>query len=496
MNRKLMIACTLLIASGSMTWAQIVLTPLERSEFKTATSHEQMVQYLRELTSVTSRITVSDIGKSVQGKSIPMIHVAPISSQGRTRVLLFCQQHGNEPSGKEAALMLLKKIVLGEEDSILSHLDLTIIPCVNPDGNEAGKRANSNGEDLNRNHLLLTQPEVVAVHAAFNRLRPEVTLDVHEYSAYRKEFTNAGYVRAVDEQFGAPTNLNSSPAIRKYALDVLFPFLDAELRKRGVTFSNYLKMNAPSDTVRPSTTSIDDGRQSFAIRNRFSFILEGKAGRAMNDELQRRTAAQLAAIESFLRFVNLHSRDIKMMVEAETKKLVRLEEPVIVNMDYLFNGEKTSLPVVNLKSGRDSSSSVLIAPTVTPLGSVERPQAYVIPKEQTGLIAFLQRHEVKYEIVAKPKLLAVEKYRVADVQQVWMENKPTWSVSSKVHRANVTVNKGDVIVPMDQELGTMLVIALEPSSMWSLAQEDEFSALRTKGSDYPIYRIPTRTGKK
>jgi hypothetical protein len=494
MYSRLIIAIGCAITVCSIGQAQFASTPLERAEFKKTTSHEQMVQYLQELKSASSRFALEDIGKTVQGRSIPMIHVLPTGSEGRTKVLLFCQQHGNEPSGKEAALLLLNEIARGEVEAILSHLDLTIIPCVNPDGNEAGKRANASGEDLNRNHLLLTQPEVVAVHTAFNRLQPEVTLDVHEYSAYRKEFTSAGYVRSVDEQFGAPTNLNVSPTIRKYAMDVLFPFLDTRLKKRGVTFSNYLKMNAPSDTVRPSTTSIDDGRQSFAIRNRFSFIVEGKGGRGMNDELQRRSAGQLAAIESFLEFVNLHSREIKTMVGAETKKIARSKEPVVVKMDYLYKQEKTNLPVVDLKSGRDSAVSVAIAPKASPLESVQRPQAYVIPKEQKEIIALLQKHDIKYVTVVEAKQQVVEQYSIVDVQQSWMENKPTWMISSRVQNVKTTLRTGDVIVPLNQESGTMIAIALEPSSMWGLVQEDEFSALRTKGSDYPIYRIATRAG--
>ncbi len=80
----------------------------------------------------------------------------------------------------------------------------------------------------------------------------------------------------LSEQFGAPTNLNISNKIIDFGIDSLFPYLDKKLNDEGISFSNYYKMNYPNDTVRSSTTAINDGRQSFAILNNFSFILEGR----------------------------------------------------------------------------------------------------------------------------------------------------------------------------------------------------------------------------
>jgi hypothetical protein len=37
----------------------------------------------------------------------------------------------------------------------------------------------------------------------------------------------------------------------------------------------------------------------------------------------------------------------------------------------------------------------------------------------------------------------------------------------------------------------MLVIALEPESMWGIVQEEDFAMLRQPGSTYPIMRIET-----
>jgi len=404
-------------------------------------------------------------------------------------VLVFCQQHGNEPSGKEAVLQILNKVASGTDSALISNLDLFIIPLVNPDGNETGKRANASGVDLNRDHLLLSQPETRALHRVFERLNPEVTLDVHEYSAYRKEFRAAGYVRTADEQFGAPTNLNVSSIIREFALQQLFPYLNSELKNKGIQFSNYYKMDGPADTIRTSTTSIDDGRQSFAILNTFSFILEGKNGREMNDELERRTKGQAAAIEAFLSFINERSEKIRQMVRAEQLKLCTSNDSVVVQMDYRYYGSKINLPMRDLKSNIDTLVSMLFSPAVEPLKSVRPPAAYLIPKSRRDIIDLLDRHSIVYTTMAQAAKIRGEIYTVQNIEQVWLENKINTRVTTNSRFSDVVLETGDVLVSLDQRAAHMLVIALEPTSMWGIVQYDEFPHLCERGKDYPIIRI-------
>ncbi len=417
-----------------------------------------------------------------------MIHVIPNGNRRNIKVLLFCQQHGNEPSGKEAALEVIQRISTAKTD-LYPNLDLYIIPSLNPDGNESGKRTNANQEDLNRDHTLLSQPETQALHAAVAGIRPDVTLDVHEFSAYRKEFLSAGYVRVADEQFGAPTNLNVPQSIRTYAHEKLFPFLNAELANKQIRFSNYMKMDEPGDTVRPSTTSIGDGRQSYAILGLFSFILEGKNGRNGNDDLKRRSEHQTAAIDAFLRFVDQHTVEISSMVTTERMRLIHTADSVVILMDYRYHGGSISLPMLSLSTGLDTLVQMKIAPEVEPMNSVRRPAGYVIPKHQTEILDLLRRHNVIRETIVKPEFKKIETYSIESVQPVWMENKPKYSVSVTVAESVITVQPGDVVVPLSQVASTMLVIMLEPGSMWGIIQDEQFAHLRRVMSMFPIYRI-------
>ncbi|MDZ7762884.1 MAG: hypothetical protein U5K00_00445 [Melioribacteraceae bacterium] len=48
--------------------------------------------------------------------------------------------------------------------------------------------------DLNRNHLILTEPETIGLHKLFNEYHFEVTMDVHEYYPFGKSAEEYGYV--------------------------------------------------------------------------------------------------------------------------------------------------------------------------------------------------------------------------------------------------------------------------------------------------------------
>jgi len=315
-----------------------------------------------------------------------------------------------------------------------------------------------------------------------------MTLDIHEFGAFNREWVARGFVRSMDEQFGAPTNLNVSRAIVERVPE-FFSFLERSLAKRNVRFFDYIIIDSPDDTVRHSTTSINDGRQSLAILNSFSFILEGRNGRSFHDDLERRTKGQLAAIDAFVQYVSDHASQIKKLVETERSNLIVTKEPVVLRMDYVYEGAQINIPVRLLSSGNDSTVALRYAPRPKPLYSIERPAAYVIRSSESALIEVLDRHQIKYRSLETNEQFPVESYEVVKVDTGSLEGKRTYlpSVNKKTDLRNFA--RGDVYIPLEQLHSTMLAITLEPESMWGLIQYDEYASLRTVGKEYPVYRV-------
>jgi hypothetical protein len=252
-------------------------------------------------------------------------------------------------------------------------------------------------------------------------------------------------------------------------------------------------MGPPSDTVRHSTTSINDGRQSFAILNSFSFILEGRNGGELNAELERRSKTQLAAMESFLAYCALHASRIRTMVREERQRLIGTEDSVIVRMDHHHTDEAITIPVRTVPGGRDSTVGMAYAPVVRSLASVRRPAGYVIPRAEKEILQLLARHGITMDTLDRDRTITVEQLTVPELTQVSIEGDniivPTVQTAIRL----VPFRKGDVIVPTRQLHSSMIAITLEPASMWGLIQYEAFARLRNPDTPYPVYRLVDRS---
>jgi hypothetical protein len=136
---------------------------------------------------------------------------------------------------------------------------------------------------------------------------PEVTLDVHEKSD--------GYYQV---NTGCVTNANIAPALRQFSERVIYKDTEEAVTAAGHTWHEYLVTEAmgsqgaagapePADEkdrptlTRPSTTDLNDGRNSLGIYETISFIQEG-ASRHDIESLGERTAYQYLGVKALVQF--------------------------------------------------------------------------------------------------------------------------------------------------------------------------------------------------
>ncbi|MFB4316676.1 M14 family zinc carboxypeptidase [Actinomadura sp. 21ATH] len=91
--------------------------------------------------------------------------------------------HGDEPSGTDAALQVLRD--LGDRTdcaaaNVLENALVIVLPTQNPDGREANTRQNAYGFDMNRDWFARTQPETDGKLAMLNQYPPQLYIDAHE----------------------------------------------------------------------------------------------------------------------------------------------------------------------------------------------------------------------------------------------------------------------------------------------------------------------------
>jgi hypothetical protein len=466
--------------------------PVERDGFSHLTSYDSLQSFLREIRR-SSVIRLETIGTTRERRSVTAVRVTPVEqSQGteRLRVLLFAQQHGDEPSGKEALTMLLAKCATGENAATLLQIELCVVPQMNPDGGERGQRRTSDSIDLNRSHLLLHSPETSALHELFLSWQPHVTLDIHEYGAYSRSWVEAGYSKRGDVQLGTLTNLNSSGILRQYQHDSVMTFVAGRMNGSGYTFHEYI-VGSPGDRIRHSTTEINDGRQSFGILSTLSFIQEGRQGRSLEEGLERRARSQLVAIEALLAYCDGHATEIREMVTTERQRLRGLAgSGFALRMEHVHGDGVLRIPVQTVPAGRDTIVSV------TPYHEIVRavaettvPSGYVIPGGERSIIELLQRHQVKGETVQRTRTANVETYWIDSVGTDVLEEDSLPRPFVRREKLVISLQPGDFVVSTAQWHAMFLPTMLEPESMWGLTKYSAFSGL-LRQKRYPIFRIP------
>jgi hypothetical protein len=123
---------------------------------------------------------ISILGVSELGKEIPMLKIGT----GKKKVLAWSQMHGNESTTTKSIFDFIKLVSQKEafKDEIrdfLNSFTLYVIPILNPDGASLYTRNNANDIDLNREAQDLSQNESRVLMNTFNRLKPDLCLNLH-----------------------------------------------------------------------------------------------------------------------------------------------------------------------------------------------------------------------------------------------------------------------------------------------------------------------------
>ena len=125
---------------------------------------------------------VVDEGRSAEGRPLRVLALGT----GPTKVLLWSQMHGDEPTATSALLDLLNHLGRSREHPavtrLLSKLTLYVLPMLNPDGAERTVRRNAQGLDINRDARRLQTPEGRFLKGVRDRFEPAFGYNLHNQS--------------------------------------------------------------------------------------------------------------------------------------------------------------------------------------------------------------------------------------------------------------------------------------------------------------------------
>jgi hypothetical protein len=472
-------------------------SPTVLRNFQYPATSQEVKEFVEKAVISSDNLYHTIIGHSEGGTPMVAVHASePIKyPDDKLHVLIFAQQHGNEQSGKEALLLLIRDLANGMYNHWFENLELWIIPQLNPDGSDVNERRNAGGIDLNRDHIVQLAPETRALHNLFREFKPHVTIDIHEYYPFRESWTEFGGYKNFDVQVGVPTNINIDENIRNFALNRALPHIEQHLNGKGFSFHNYIVGPAPNlGRTRHSTVDFDDGRQGFAIQNTLSFIYEGINGRdSYIENLERRTFGQYEGLVALLDFLHNSAEETRNMVNTAQQNLKEAKpgEKVAIRMEHFPDGSTLMLPLTSSKTGLDTLVMVEnFHPIVQTTLEVCRPDAYLVPAGDHQLMEFMELHKLLFETTADLDGKVITRYFIESIETSIDEELPNRlpRVVTQTFDGNELTGEY-VLVPTAQLHSNFLVSLFEPQSMLGLAQRPGFEYLLREGEEFGILRV-------
>lgn len=452
------------------------------------TTNAELGQWLHSLADPAprgpTRTKLLNLGMSQRGEPILGLLVtraagtepANLDTSGRPTVVLVGQQHGDEPAGSEALLVISRELTHGLLEPLLDRINVVVVPRANPDGAAVGTRVTANGVDMNRDHLLLNTPEARALAKVVNDYRPILVVDAHEYTVVGRYLQKFNAIQRYDALLQYTTTANYPEFLTKASQEWYHQPMVAALKAQGLTSDWYYTTSTNPDDKRISMggTQPDTGRNVNGLKNTVSLLIETRGVGIGRMHIQRRVHSQVTAITSALRSTaeraaNLEqvrsfvARDVSAQACRDQVVVEAAATPTQRELDFLDpeTGADRAIRV-------DWNSSLTLRPTKTRA----RPCGYWLSAGSNAAVERLKMLGLQVMRVAESGSALADIYRETaresgdrqDVIGTIAGGKGIVRVQVSPVRSAIDVPAGSFYVPLNQPRANLAVAALEPDT--------------------------------
>lgn len=494
-----------------------LLTVAELSDYRATARHAEVVALLDRLAGVSPLARRTSLGRTEEGREIPVLLISdpPVATpaeaqrqvrdRGKLIVLAIGNIHAGEVDGKEALPILAREILTTPHHPLLNDLVLAFAPIYNADGNERvaktnrpgqlgpdegmGIRENAAGFDLNRDYIKLEAPETVGLVDFINRWDPHLFIDTHT--------TNGCYHRYIITYEG-PRTLAGDPRVIEYVRDQLLPNVQADCLRRfnlptfiyGDFAAGHTKWESYPPHARYGTSYV-------GLRNRLTILSEGYSYAGYRE----RVLGTRDFVRSVLDYAAAHKDEIRALL-ADADRAARDWRP---GEKLALRSETIAAPrkvraagfVEEKRAGRSVSTGVPrdyeveLMTYQRPTLEVERAEAYVVPPGWPRVIEKLRQHGVEVVELPDERELAVDVYRVTQVERAEraFQKHCLVTVEAEPRTERRRIAAGSYLVPGRQRLSALAAYLLEPQSEDGLAVWNYFDDALQIGADFPVLRI-------
>lgn len=401
-------------------------------------------------------------GRSQQGVPIEALHFS--RGAGRPAVLLVGQQHGDEPAGAEALLVVARQLAGGALAPLLEQIDVVLLPRANPDGAAAREREAADGSDPNRDHLLLATPEARAIAALLRRFDPLLVADLHEYDPVAHWEDKFGAVPAADLLLQAGTPPEPVPELARAAEEGFLRPLREALDGRGLRHDWY-HTNAPTAgdlRVAMGGPQTDTLRNVQALRHGIGVLLEARGQGLGRAHLARRVDVLATATASLLRSAAERAGELSALRRSLAERTVagacRGDATVLAGQTH----ETRELRLLDPQTGADRLLPVmwLSSLELKPLIERGRPCAYWLSATAGDAVRRLRWLGLDVQALAAPRSAEGEAWR----ETGRLTSGRLRQVLATPQARRLQLPAGSFVVTMAQPLAGLAFAALEPDA--------------------------------
>jgi murein tripeptide amidase MpaA len=488
-----------LMAPANDPW----VTPSERDRLRTTPRYDETIAYLKRLVAASPQLKTISLGKSEEGRDLWMVIASkeraftPEAIRRGGKPILFAQAgiHAGEIDGKDAGLMLLRDMtVRGTKRALLDGATFLFVPIFNVDGHErfsrftrinqrgpeeGGYRTTARNFNLNRDYMKADTAEMRAMIHALDTWQPDLYVDLHVTDGADYQY---------DVTFGWNGTAAHSPAIAQWLDRAFRPAVDSGLRTAGHIPGPLIFTDDPLSGIASGHTDPRLSNGYGDARHMASVLVENHSLKPYD----QRVLGTYVFLEQAL--LTLARERTALRAATQTER-ARHAKSIPLSWRVADGAQPEEIEILGVESRRTLSPisggvrTEWLGRPVTrraPLHranevatSVTRPTAYWVPPSWREVIALLDLHGIRYERITAPRDVDVTMYRFSDPQyatpQFEGHVRVTAATASERHRERFPV--GSIRVPTDQDLGTLAVLLLEPSSPDSLFQWGFFHSI-------------------
>jgi hypothetical protein len=397
-------------------------------------------------------------------------------ASGKPTALLIGQQHGDEPAGSEALLVLARELSQGSLRPLLDRINVIIVPRGNPDGAATGQRLTQGGLDMNRDHLLLATPEAQALAKLTRDYKPTVVVDAHEYTAVGRFLQKFGALQRFDALVQYATTANTPEFLTRAAEEWYRRPLLASLQAQGLSSEWYYTTSTDLADKKISMGGVqpDTGRNIYGLKNSVSLLVETRGVGLGRLHIQRRVHTHVTAISSVLASTAQRASELGQLrpyIDREISARACREEAVV---EAAATPGRYDLTMLDPESGVDKIVPVDWDSSLTlkKIKSRIRPCGYWLAGAASTAVERLRMHGVQVKRISEAGSVLGDSYReVSRTTGERLDVRGTIAAAAPVINAQVSLVRGVYDVPrnsyyitLNQPLGNLVLAALEPDT--------------------------------